>query len=77
MKLVGVKVKKKDENFSKVGSQVLSKLDEVIRILKEKESSVANYTGEDRKRAEAVVLSIENRMNEVYNALRNWKKQVK
>ena len=75
--IASIKSKVGDEQFSKIGNQILSKLEDVIHILREREAVVTNHIGEDRKKAEIIVLSIENRLNEVYTALRNWKKQVR
>ena len=72
MKLV--KVKKKDANYFQVGQSVLSKLEDIVQILKKDEGAVTNLTGEQKNKAEIVVLSIENRMDEIYKVLRNWKK---
>lgn len=72
MKLV--KVKKKDANYFQVGQSVLSKLEDIVQMLKKDEGAVTNLTGEQKNKAEVVVLSIENRMNEIYKVLRNWKK---
>lgn len=74
MKLVGVKVKKKDANYFQVGQSVLSKLEDIVQMLKKDEGAVTNLTGEQKNKAEVIVLSIENRMNEIYKVLRNWKK---
>lgn len=72
MKLV--KVKKKDANYFQVGQSVLSKLEDIVQMLKKDEGAVTNLTGEQKNKAEIVVLSIENRMDEIYKVLRNWKK---
>jgi len=74
MKMKLVKVKKKDANYFQVGQSVLSKLEDIVQMLKKDEGAVTNLTGEQKNRAEVVVLSIENRMNEIYKVLRNWKK---